>query len=163
MRPARARAANDTQEATAAGIYGIIVSAAVMAASHAPTVAATVLTVLVTLATYWAAERYARILAERIHQGHRPRWETVRAQLTSGWEMITASLLPLGVLVAGWLLGAAPRTAIIAALVCSTLLLCLSGWRIGRHGRLTRAEQLVSTGVAGLFGAALIMLKTVLH
>jgi len=163
MRSTRIRPPNDTQEATAAGIYGIIVSAAVLAASHAPTVAATVVTVLVTVTTYWAAERYSRILAERIHQGHRPRWETVRAQLTGGWEMITASLLPLGVLVVVWLVGASLRTAVISALVCSTVLLCLSGWRIGRHGRLTRVEQIVSTGVAGLFGAALIVLKTMLH
>jgi VIT1/CCC1 family predicted Fe2+/Mn2+ transporter len=134
-----------------------------MAASHASTATATAVTVLVTLSVYWAAERYARIVAERIHEGHHPRWPAVRAQLTSGWEMITASLLPLGVLLVAKLTGASLRTAIIAGLVCTTVLLCMAGWRIGREGRLSTLEQLVSAAVAGLFGVAMIVLKAALH
>jgi hypothetical protein len=49
------------------------------------------------------------------------------------------------------------------ALVCSTLLLCVAGWRVGTRGRLSRMEQVVSTVVAGAFGAAIIVLKTLLH
>ncbi|MEV4701752.1 hypothetical protein [Actinoplanes sp. NPDC049316] len=159
----RQKSPHDVQEATAAGLYGIIVSAAVMAASHAPTAAATVFAVLATLSVYWAAERYARIVAERIHEGHHPRWEAVRAQLTTGGEMITASFVPLGVLVAAWLLRTDLRAAIISALVASTVLLCMAGWRIGSNGRLSVGEKLVSAGVSGLFGVAMIVLKAVLH
>jgi VIT1/CCC1 family predicted Fe2+/Mn2+ transporter len=151
------------EEATAAGIYGIIISAAVMATAHTPSALATDMAVLVTLIIYWAAERYARIVAERIHQGHRPSWDTVRDQLTSGWEMITASFIPLAVLSVVRLAGTTLRTATIVALVCSTVLLCLAGWRVGQRGRLSRLEQLVSTLVAGAFGAAIIVLKTLLH
>ena len=157
------KSAHEVREATAAGIYGLIVSAGVLTASHSSTAVATAAAVLVTLAVYWAAERYARIVAERIHEGHRPRWETVRAQLTSGWEMITASLLPLGVLLLARLAGAELRTAIIAGLVCSTLLLCAAGWRIGRYGRLSPLEKVASSTAAGLFGVALIVLKALLH
>lgn len=153
----------DTQEATAAGIYGIIVSAAVMAAAHAPSAVATVVAVLVTLIIYWAAERYARIVAERIHAGHRPSRQTVKEQLTSGWEMITASLLPLAVLVVARLLGADLRASVLWALVCSTVLLCVAGWHVGRQGRLSTAERLVSSAVAGVFGIGLILLKGLLH
>jgi hypothetical protein len=152
-----------TEEGTAAGIYGIIVSAAVMAASHAPSAAATVIGVLVTLAIYWAAERYARIVAERIHVGHPPSRQSLRSQLTSGWEMITASTLPLIVLLVTGLLGVDLQKALVWALVCSTVLLCVAGWRIGRHGGLSRWEQLTSSAVAGLFGIGLIVLKTTLH
>jgi hypothetical protein len=159
----QAGSAHEVREATAAGIYGILVSAAVLATSHAPTAAITAVTVLVTLAVYWAAERYARILAERIHEGHRPRWDTVRRQLTRGWELITASLLPLGVLLLARLAGANLRTAIVAALVCSTVLLSLAGWRIGRYGRLSVLEQLLASTVAGLFGVVLIAFKALLH
>jgi hypothetical protein len=162
-RSRRTRSAHEVREATAAGIYGIIVSAAVLASSHAPTATATAATVLVTLGVYWAAERYARILAERIHEGHRPRWETVRTQLAGGWEMITASLLPLGVLVVARLTGTTLRTAVLAALGCSTVLLCMAGWRIGRYGRLSALEQVLSSAIAGLFGVAMIVLKTLLH
>ncbi|MDI6105255.1 hypothetical protein QLQ12_42400 [Actinoplanes sp. NEAU-A12] len=154
---------HDTEEATASGVYGLIIGGAVLAASHAERAARVVIAVLATLTIYWAAERYARIVAERIHEGHRPAWHTVRRQLTTGWEMVTASGLPLLVLIGFRSAGARLATAEIAALVCTTALLCLSGWRIGAGGRLTPRERLVSTLVAGTFGAALIVLKTLLH
>ena len=159
----RIRLTHETEEATAAGIYGIIVGAAVLVASHAATVRATTITVLVTLTIYWAAERYARIVAERIHEGHRPAWRTVHRQLTGGWELVTASGLPLVALVIVRGAGASTATAEIASLVCSTVLLCAAGWRIGANGRLNTLERLVSGAVAGAFGAALVLLKTLLH
>ena len=78
-------------EATASGIYGMIVSAAVLSASNADKAYKVMIAVVVTLTIYWGAERYARIVAERIHEGHRPNWTSVRYQLTHGWEMVTAS------------------------------------------------------------------------
>ncbi len=153
----------DTQEGTAAGIYGIIVSAAVMSASHGETGLAVEVTVLVTLVIYWGAERYARIVAERIHEGHRLSWATVREQLTSGWEMVTASALPLIVLAVLSLFGAEVSTAVLGALICSTVLLCIAGWAMGRGGRLTTRERIVSACVAGTFGILFIALKTFLH
>ena len=152
-----------SEEGTAAGIYGIIVSAAVMVGSHGQTAAAIVVSVVVTLVIYWVAERYARIVAERIHAGHRPSRQTLRVQLTTGWEMVTASTLPLAVLVVARLLGADLQAAVIWALSCSTVLLSWAGWRVGRGGRLTRAERLVSTAVAGVFGLGMVVLKTSLH
>lgn len=152
-----------TKESTASGIYGVIVGAAVMASAHAEKAGTLVLAVLVTLVVYWAAERYARIVAERIHEGHRPGWPQVRRQLATGWEIVTASTLPLVVLGVLTLLGSELRTAVLWALVCSTVLLCLAGWEIGRDGRLTWRERVVSTGAAGMFGVAMIALKAALH
>ncbi|GAB1693599.1 hypothetical protein [Krasilnikovia sp. M28-CT-15] len=154
---------SEAQEATTAGIYGVIISAAVMAAAHQPTVPLTVVAVLVTLVIYWAAERYARIVAERIHVGHRPRWHSLREQLTSGWEMVTASLIPLLVLMTAYWLGANQRTSIMWALATSTVLLCIAGYRVGRKGRLTRMERLVSSAIAAVFGLTMIALKSFLH
>lgn len=51
----------------------------------------------------------------------------------------------------------------LAALACRTLLLCVAGWEIGRHGHLTRLERIASAAAAGAFGALFIVLKTVLH
>ncbi|MEU4426600.1 hypothetical protein AB0F81_38765 [Actinoplanes sp. NPDC024001] len=159
----RVRLTHETEEATAAGIYGLIVGGAVVVASHAKTAVAVVVGVLVTLTVYWAAERYARIVAERIHSGRRPTWHTVRHHLTHGWELVTATALPLLVLLLIRLTGVRLINAEIASLVCTTLLLSVAGWRMGAGGRLTRAEQIVSTLVAGAFGMALIGLKTFLH
>jgi hypothetical protein len=153
----------DTQEGTAAGIYGIIVSAAVMSTAHGETGLAVEVTVLVTLVIYWGAERYARIVAERIHEGHRLSWATVRHQLTTGWEMVSASALPLIVLAVMSVLGAEVSTAVLAALICSTVLLCIAGWAMGRGGRLTTRERVVSASVAGMFGILFIVLKALLH
>jgi uncharacterized membrane protein YhaH (DUF805 family) len=150
-------------ESTAAGIYGVIVSAAVMAASHADRVVAVAIAVLVTLVTYWSAERYARLIAERIHDGRRPSWRHVRQELTRGWAIVSASTLPMVVLLVARLIGADLYAAVLAALVCSTVLLCLAGWEIGRDGRLNTGERIVSAGVAGLFGLAMVLLKALLH
>ena len=119
--------------------------------------------VLVTLLVYWGAERYARLVAQRIHDGHRPSAHQVREQLTTGWEMVTASLLPLAVLVVVRILGASLNTAILADLLCSTMLLFLYGWEIGRSGHLRTWERLLSASIAGLFGVAMIVLKGLLH
>ena len=117
--------------------------------------------VVVTLMIYWAAERYARIVAERIHEGHRPTWHVVREQLTSGWEIISLSVLPLLVLLAARAFGAGLNWAILIALICGTVLLGVAGWRMG--AKLTPAERAVSTLVAATFGIIMIVLKILLH
>jgi hypothetical protein len=155
--------AGENEESTAAGIYGVIVCSAVLAASHADRIVTVAVAVLVTLIIYWTAERYARLVAARIHDGRRPTWRQVRHELTHGWEIVTASIIPLLVLVVFGALGARVYGAVIAALVAGTVLLCLAGWEIGRGGRLTTGERWVSAGVAGLFGVGMVLLKTVLH
>ena len=155
--------ARATEEGTAAGIYGIIVCASVMAASHARTAVAVDVAVLVTLVIYWGAERYARLVAQRIHDGHRPNRSQLRHQLTTGWEMVSATTVPLVVLVIVRLFGAELYVAILSALACSTVLLAAAGWEVGADEKLTRAERLVSAATAAAFGGALIVLKMLLH
>lgn len=157
------RVTGASEESTAAGVYGVIVGAAVMAASHATSAVAMVAAVLVTLLVYWGAERYARIVAKRIHDGRRPDRRELREQLTAGLEMVSASFLPLAVLGVVRLLGAELSTATLAGLACSTVLLGLAGWEMGRDGKLTIRERLVSTATAAAFGALMIVLKMLLH
>jgi hypothetical protein len=61
------------------------------------------------------------------------------------------------------LLGADVSGAVLAGLVCSTVMLCVAGWEIGRHGHLSIGERLVSAVVAGLFGVGMIAMKALLH
>src|SRR6185312_8372077 len=84
-------------------------------------------------------------------------------QLTTGWAMITASFLPLAVLDVFRLLGARLSTALLAGLACSTLLLGIAGWEVGREGKLSTRERLVSAAVAAAFGGVMIVLKMLLH
>lgn len=157
----RLRLTHETAEGTAAGIYGIIVSSAVLVTAHADAAYKLDIIVVVTLLIYWLAERYARIVAERIHEGHRPGWRAVRDQLTSGWEIMSASLVPLLVLLLARGVGAGMNLAILLALITSTMLLGVAGWRMG--ARLSPGERVASTLVAATFGAIMVVLKILLH
>ena len=55
----------------AAGIYGAIITAAILdtAGGHLPT-AALVVSVVVTLLVYWLAEEYAELLGKQVETGH---------------------------------------------------------------------------------------------
>lgn len=159
----RLRVSGPSEESTAAGVYGVIVGAAVMAASHATTAVAAMVAVLVTLLIYWGAERYARIVAKRIHEGRRPDRQELRKELTHGLEMVSASFVPLAVLGLVRLLGAELSTALLAGLASSTVLLAVAGWEVGRGGRLTARERLMSAATAAAFGAVFIVLKMLLH
>ena len=61
------------------------------------------------------------------------------------------------------LLGARLSTALLAGLACSTLLLGIAGWEVGREGKLSIRERLVSAAVAAAFGGVMIVLKMLLH
>jgi hypothetical protein len=148
---------------TAEGIYGVIISAAVLASWHGERLFKLAMSALVTLFIYWVAERYARVIASRIEAGRRPTWAELRMELSDGWQIVTTSFIPLAVLFGAAALGTEKSTAVLAALIASTVLLCLAGWEVGRHGRLTAAERVVAALVAGTFGFAMIVLKTSLH
>src|SRR5450755_2588556 len=62
----------------AAGIYGTIITAAVLAAAgdHVPTLALAV-SIVVTLVVYWLAEEYAELLGEQLEGGRLPTWADV--------------------------------------------------------------------------------------
>ena len=114
---------------TAHGTYGLIVGSAVMAAAHGDAVGRLAVAVLITLLIYWVAERYAHVMARRIVLRRRLTRPELRRELSHGWELVTASYLPLIVLVSTNLLGVGLTGSVLSALVCSTALLCLSGWR----------------------------------
>jgi hypothetical protein len=148
---------------TANGIYGLIVGSAVMAAAHGDAVGRLAVAVLITLLIYWVAERYAHVMARRIVLRRRLTRPELRGELSHGWELVTASYLPLIVLLSTHLLGADLTGSVLGALVCSTALLCLSGWRVGREAQLGLSQRLLSTSIAGAFGLVMIALKSLLH
>lgn len=149
---------------TANAIYGVIVSTAVMASVESgDSVGRLAVAVLVTLVVYWAAERYAHVMARRIGLGRKQTHAEVRRELADGWELVTASFIPLLVLVGTRLLGADLSGSVLSALVCSTVLLGLVGWRVGREAQLGLVQRLLSAAFAGAIGVVMISLKTFLH
>jgi hypothetical protein len=156
-------AQRQAEEHAATGIYGTIVSGGVMAAAHIERAAVLSMAVVGTLLIYWTAERYSRLVAERIHGGERPTWAHVREHLTSGWGFVTVSFVPLGVLLLTRLTGASMYASVIAGLCASVVLLFLQGWRIGSSGHLETWERLFVAAAAAAFGLLLIALKSLLH
>src|SRR5262249_59671449 len=96
----------------AAGIYGAIITAAILdtAGGHVST-AALVVSVVVTLLVYWIAEEYAEVLGEQAGGGRLPSRASIQDALISTWPMVTASYLPLLAVGLAALAGAAQPAA----------------------------------------------------
>src|SRR3954453_22468731 len=109
----------DEEELTSA-ILGTVVglSAMVTAGAHG-TLGQVEVTVLVTVAVYWAADCYARLLAAR-GSGRRAKVGTV---LRREWPMVEAAYTPLVVLLVVALVAGNVRVGIFAALGVGTMLL----------------------------------------
>ncbi len=148
--------------APAAGIYGLIVTASVVAAvgSYLPTLPLAV-AIFVTVLVYWLAEEYAAQI-EHTSAGHLPSWDKTRAGLKKKWPLVSASFIPMVTLFLARLLGASPTTAAVIALVVITLMLTLYGWRAGRAAQLSGLRLVVMTLLAGALGLLMIFLKVVL-
>jgi hypothetical protein len=144
----------------AAGIYGTIVTAAVLAAGGNQLSSAVLeLTVLVTLVVYWLAEQYAELLGEHTYAGRLPTRNQVRSSLADAWPMVTASFVPLVSLLAARLFGASASGAASVALVVTLVLLVVHGYVAGRAAHLSGVRLVVVVAVAGLLGAAMVVLK----
>jgi hypothetical protein len=139
----------------AAGIYGAVVTAAVIAAvqDQVPT-RALVVAVLVTLLVYWIAEQYAELLGEHAEHGHLPTWPHIRTGLAASWPMVAASFVPLLALV-----GASTATAANVGLIVAVVLLVYHAWSAGRAAHLTGRPLLIATSVAAVLGVAMVLLK----
>lgn len=152
-----------TPEQLAQAVYGAVVGAAGIAVSsaHGGDLADIVLTVLVTVAVYWAAERYADVLATAVHN---PRRERVLAALRRGRPTLQAGLIPMCLLVAlDLLLTDRLPLAVFSALGLATLMLGRLGHLAARQAGAGRLSALGwSLGTAAL-GLSMIGLKILLH
>ena len=144
----------------AAGIYGAIITAAILdtAGGHLPT-AGLVISVVVTLLVYWLAEEYAEVLGEQVQGGRLPSRASIRGALAATWPMVTASYLPLLALVLAKLAGASDLTAANVGLVAAIVLLTVHGWLAGRAAQLRRWQLFGATSVAAALGLVMILLK----
>jgi hypothetical protein len=150
----------------AAGIYGAIITASVMAAAgqSLPTLALAI-SVLVTLVVYWLAEQYAELLAAQSAHGHVPTWPRIRAALRESWPIVSASFAPLAVLVLARVAGASLVAAANAGVVAAVVLLTFHGWTAARAAQLQGWRLAVATSVAAALGLAMVALKNlvILH
>ncbi len=148
----------------AAGIYGTIVTAAVIAAGgNQLTTTELEVTVLVTLIVYWLAEQYAELLGEHTRAGRLPKKDQVVSSLAAAWPMVSASFIPLLSLLLARLAGASAADAAAIALAVTVVLLVVHGYTAARAAGLTGFRMVLVTGTAGLLGVAMVVLKTLLQ
>jgi uncharacterized membrane protein YdcZ (DUF606 family) len=82
--------------------------------------------------------------------------------------MVTATFLPLAVLLLASLMGADESGAVLAALVLAALvltalLLAVLGWVAATRARMTHPRRVATAAVAGAVGLVMIALKLALH
>jgi hypothetical protein len=123
------------------------------------TAAAEAVAVLTTLTVYWIAHEYADLLGSHIAGAQLPGWRDIRGALTASWTMVSASYLPLIVLLAATLAGAAATDAASAGLIAAALELVLYALAAGRAAELGRRPQLLIAASAAALGLAMIALK----
>lgn len=146
----------------AAGIYGLIVVASVLAtAGTSMRTLPLAVAVFTTLLIYWLAEEYAAV-GEYASAGQMPTWARIRAALAAKWPMVSASYIPLVALLAARALGATPSTAALTGLIVVVALLTVYGWRAGRSAGLDGIARLAMAAIAGGLGVVMIVLKTAL-
>jgi hypothetical protein len=144
----------------AAGIYGAIITAAILdtAGGHVSTTVL-VISVVVTLLVYWIAEEYAEVLGEHTAGGRLPSWASIRGSLVSTWPMVSASYAPLLAVVLATVAGASALTAANVGLVVAIVLLTVHGWLAGRAAQLRGRKLVLVSSVAAGLGLVMILLK----
>jgi hypothetical protein len=144
----------------AGGIYGTIVTASIMATAGTElTAAGEAVAVLITLTVYWIAHEYADLLGSHIAGGQLPGWRDIRGALTASWTMVSASYVPLAVLLAATVAGAAATDAANAGLAVAALELVLYALAAGRAAALGRRPQILIAASAAGLGLTMIALK----
>ena len=148
-----------TEVRPAAAIYGLIVTAAVIASAGGHLTTGTlVLAVVVTLVVYWLAEEYA----ELISSSQTPGWSQIRSALRRKWPMVSASYTPLAALLCARLVGATATTAAFVALGVTLATLTYYGWSAAREAGMHGLALVVMTCAASSLGLLMIALKIVI-
>ena len=156
----RGPVAEDRGRRRAAGIYGAIITAAILdvAGGHVSTLALAI-SVVATLLVYWIAEEYAEILGEQSAGGKLPSQASIKRALVSTWPMVSASFVPLLAVVVTTVAGASALTAANVGLVVAIVLVTVHGWLAGRAAKLQGWKLLWATSIAAGLGLVMILLK----
>ena len=153
-------AAGNAGRRRAAGIYGAIITAAILdTAGDRLSTGALVAAVVITLLVYWLAEEYAELLGEQATGGKLPSRAYVREALAATWPMVSASFLPLLAVVLARLVGASAYAAANIGLAAAILLLTAHGWLAARAAKLRGWRLLFTVSAAVALGLVMVLLK----
>ena len=144
----------------ASSLYGLIIAGSVLATSGTEERLIAVAAALVaTLGVYWAAETYVHLMAERGVERHVLDAHTIAAIARDGLPLVTVSVVPIVVLLAGALVGLSTTRAVEVALYVNTAVLLIEGYRISRDAGVHGWRIVGTVAFTGVLGMALIGLK----
>jgi hypothetical protein len=155
--------ADASRQRRTAGIYGVIVTAAMLdAAGGRLSTDALVVVVVATLVVYWLTHEYAELLGALMAGGAVPTWDYIRDALANSWPMVSEAYLPLLALVLARVAGASSFAAANIGLVVAIVLLMIHAWLAGRSAHLRGRQLLIVTSIAAGLGLAMVLLKDVI-
>ena len=125
--PSQSTAAGPHLQRQADGIYGTIITASVLASAGGQLAAVPLaISVLITLGVYWIADVYAQLLARSRRNNRAPIWPETRATMAATWPIVSASFIPVVLLVLARLAGASSSAAATIALAVAILMLVVT-------------------------------------
>jgi hypothetical protein len=150
----------------ARAIYGYILATSLVAAfseddDYSTTEVA--VSVFVTGLVFWLAHVYASLLGERYVAGRRLTRSEIGAEFYAEWPLVQAFIPSIAVLLLGTIGLLSDDTAVWLAIAVGLAALLLWSLEIGRRERLSALELAGMVLVNALFGAAVIVLKVVVH
>ena len=149
----------------AAGVYGAILVAALVAALSERHASAGRLSaaVVATLVVFWLAHVWADALGEYAATGRRPDAARLAALASRQWPMLEAGSVPLLALLAGWAGLYSDETAVTISLGLAVAQLFAWGYVAGSRAHTRRRDAVVSCLVTGGLGLVLVVLKIAVH
>lgn len=147
----------------ASSLYGLIIAGSILATSGTEERLLAVAAALVaTLAVYWAAETYVHAMAERAVERHVLAGRTLAAIARDGLPLVTASVIPILVLLAAGAAGLSTFRAAEMALFVNTAMLLFEGFRISRGAGLVGWRLAATVAFTGALGLVMVGLKVAL-
>jgi hypothetical protein len=119
--------------------------------------------VFVTGLVFWLAHAYSSLVAERYAVGRRLTRSDVGAEFYAEWPVLQAFFPPIVVLLLGAIGLLSNDTAITLAIAAGLVSMVLWGLAIGRRDRMSPLALAGMVLFNVLFGAAIVLLKVIVH
>lgn len=150
---------------TAAAVYGLVVASAVIAVDSGKSVPTwqTVDSMIGALLIYWLAETYAHVITSPDRVSNRAWLRIALRHLTEESPLVLTPLWLVAVLGIARLAGASRNAAVTWSLVAAVGLLAWAGGRGAHRAGRSGIWIVVAGALGGAFGAAAILLKTIVH
>ncbi|RHA40085.1 hypothetical protein [Cellulomonas rhizosphaerae] len=145
-------------------ITGTVVCAAAIAVGteHGGTIGRLILVIMGTVAVYWVAHLHAVTLGRALTHRHHP-LAALRFAFRETLPILGASVVPLAVLLAAFVLGAEVRNAAWIALGATVALLTVYSYVAGARGGMEVRGRVLCALAGAAVGLLVVLLKVGLH